>query len=227
MNTDKKIEKQLKAAPRPSTADGLLSRLQADVTLGNAKMQPTALRRWFAPSGNSVSPWRLAAAAAIAVVVLLPLSYGAAKAVRYVITRFEAEFKYDDNIGYKVSTAVATSGDNIRNQEDARQAEQEFYALYKEGKAEEVQPGVWVATLANGEKFAFGGDPESLGLPDTERRELLKKQFDEIEELRKAGRYERTFMKEIEKDGVRIRLYRDSFTLSDGKVVTLTSGVEQ
>jgi len=227
MNTEKKIEICLKAAPKPPAPSGLQDRLQRNVTLGQAQGLRTVLSRWFAPSGGHISPWRAAAAAVIAVVVLLPLSYGATKAVKYAITTFEAEFEYGDNAEYRVSTTVTTSGENIQNQEEARQAEQEFYGLYKGGKAEEVQPDVWVTTLANGEKFAFSGDPDSLGLSEAERKELLKEQFDQINELREAGKYERTFIKEIEKDGVRIRLYRDTFTLSNGKIVALTSGVEQ
>jgi hypothetical protein len=228
MNTEKRVETCLKAAPKPPTPNGLLDKLQRNVTLGEAQGQRTALSRWFAPSGGHISPWRAAAAATIAVVVMLPLSYGATKAVKHVITTFEAKFEYpEDNMVYAVKTSVATSGDDIHSEEDARKAQQEFYQLHKEGKAEEIEPGIWAATLSNGERFAFGGDPEILSLSGIEREEELKEQFDEINELREAGKYERTFLKEIENDGVRIRLYRDTFTLSDGKVVTLTSGVEQ
>ena len=129
---------------------------------------------------------------------------------------------------YSVGTTVAAKGDtNINIVEDAKKATEEFYKLYKEGKAKEVRPGVWVVTLSNGEEFAYGGDPDQLELTEAERKELLKKQFDEINELRMAGKYERTFIEEIEKDGLKIRLYRDSFTLSNGEVVTLTTGEEK
>jgi hypothetical protein len=123
---------------------------------------------------------------------------------------------------YTITRGTIGSGDNIQSAEDARKAEQEFYKLYKEGKAREVRPGVWVATLSNGENFAFGGDPELLGLPDAERKAILKKQFDEIHELRKAGRFEKTYKPEhdFEIDGVKYRYFEASYILSDGKVVT-------
>jgi hypothetical protein len=224
MNMQNKIEHCLKAAPKPPTPIGLLDKLHTDVTVGEVRAQRSALQRMFAPSGKRISAWRVAAAA-IAIAVLIPLSYGAARAIRY-FTTFEAEFKYGDNAGYKFSRTVSSTDDSIQSKEDARKTELEFYGLYKQGKAKEVQPGVWVATLSNGEEFAFGGDPENLGLSEAEQKELLKKQLDEINELRRAGKYERTFIKEIEKDGVKIRLYRETFTLSNGKVVTLTAGAE-
>ena len=96
--------------------------------------------------------------------------------------------------------------------------------LYKQGKAEEVEPGHWVATLSDGTRFGINIDPEMLSLSDTERKEFMKKQFDEINELRKTGKYERTFIKEVEENGVKIRLYEDRFTLSNGKVITIGTG---
>ena len=226
MNTQKKIEQCLRAVPKLPAPMGLLDRLQKDVAVVEVRAQRSALQRMFAPSGERISAWRVAAAALIAIAVLIPLSYGAARVIMY-FTTFEAEFKYGDNAGYKFSRTVSSSDSSIQSKEDARKAELEFYGLYKQGKAKEVKPGVWVATLSNGEEFAFGGNPESLGLSETEHKELLKKQLDEINELRKAGNYERTFIKEIEKDGVKIRLYRETFTLSNGKVVTMTTGGER
>jgi len=86
MNTEKKIEQCLRAAPKPPTPDNLLDKLQKDVTLGKIKAPQSVLRRWFAPTGRSISPWRVAAAAAIAIAVLLPLSYGAIKLIKRFIT---------------------------------------------------------------------------------------------------------------------------------------------
>jgi hypothetical protein len=227
MNTEDKIEKCLKSAPKPATPDALLNRLQEDVAAGEIKKRDTVIRRWFAPAGGSISLWRVAAAAAIAVAVLLPLSYGATKTVKRIIKTFEAKFEYPQDDGgvhvYGVGAGIGSSDSNF-TEEDALQKQQEFYQLYKEGKAEEIEPGIWVAILSNGEAFGFGGDPENLGLSDAERKDVLKKQFDEINELRKAGKYERTFIKEVEKDGVKIRLYEDRFTLSNGKVITMGAG---
>jgi len=241
MNTQKKIEQFLKAAPKPATPDGLLNRLQEDVAAGEIKKHDTVIRRWFAPTGGAISLRRVATAAAIAIAVLLPLSYGATKTVKRIIKTFEAKFEYpqeakfvypqDDGgvYGYGVGrmvgvkSAIGSSDPNF-TEEDAHKAEQEFYELYKKGKAEEVKPGIWVATLSNGEKLTYGGDPEMLGLSEAERKELLKKQFDEIHELRKAGKFERTFIKEIEIDGVMHNFYEDSFTLSNGKVIKMGAG---
>ena len=246
MNTQKKIEQCLRAAPKPAAPDGLLNRLQQDVAAGEIKKHVTVIRRWFAPANGSISPWRVAAAAVIAIAVLLPLSYGATKVIKRfivfeatfeypqderIINTFEAKFVYPQDEGgvhgygygrmhgYGVGLVIGSSDPNF-TEEDAHKAEREFYELYKQGKAEEVEPGMWVATLSNGEVFRCG-DPEMLGLSDTERKELLKKQFDEINELRKDGKFERTFIKEVEINGVMHGFYEDSFTLSDGKVIKM------
>ncbi len=224
MNTEDKIKKCLKSAPKPAAPDGLLNRLQEDVAAGEIKKRVTVIRRWFAPANGSISLWRVAAAAVIAIAVLLPLSYGATKTVKRIIKTFEAKFVYPEDGGaYGVGVGIGSSDPNF-TEEDARKAKREFYELYKQGKAKEVEPGVWVATLSNGKGFGYGGDPELLGLSEAERNEFLKKQFDEIHELRKAGKFERTFIKEVEKNGVKIRLYEDSFTLSNGKVITMGAG---
>jgi Tol biopolymer transport system component len=86
MNTQKKIEQCLRAAPKPPAPDGLLDKLQADVSARDIKTHRSSLRRWFAPTGRSISPWRVAAAAVIAIAVLLPLSYGATKLIKRFIT---------------------------------------------------------------------------------------------------------------------------------------------
>ncbi len=86
MNTEKKIEQCLRAAPNPLAPDGLLDRLQADVSARDINKHRSSLRRWFAPTGRSISPWRVAAAAVIAIAVLLPLSYGATKLIKRFIT---------------------------------------------------------------------------------------------------------------------------------------------
>jgi hypothetical protein len=224
MNTEKRIEQCLRAAPKPSVPDGLLNRLQEDVTTGKLKKRVTVLRRWLAPAGGSISLWRVAAAAVIAMAVLLPLSYGATKAVQHFI--IEATFEYPQDDGgvhvYAMRGGFASS-DPDATEEDARKAQQEFYELYKQGKAKEVEPDFWFAILSNGQGFGMR-NPEMLGLSEAEQENLLKKQSDEIEELRKAGKFKRTFIKEIEQNGVTIRLYEDSFTLSNGKVITMGTG---
>jgi len=86
MNVQQKIEKCLRAAPKPPAPDGLVNKLRKDMILREVETRESALRRLFAPSGGPISLLRVAAAAAIAVAVLLPLSYGATK----LIKRFSA-----------------------------------------------------------------------------------------------------------------------------------------
>ncbi len=221
MNNTKKIDQYLRSAPKAASPEDMLEKLQSNINLTQGKKISSAIRGWFVPDNRSLSIRRVAMAAAIAMVVMLPLSYGATKVVKYVITTFEAVFEYpEDNTVYSVTRSIFSSGDA-----DA-QTLQEFYKLYKEGKAEEVKPGVWVATLSNGEKYAYGGNPNDIkGLTDIEKKELtkqLKKQFDEINELRKAGRFEKTYKPEHDfiVDGVKHRFFIASYTLSDGRVVT-------
>lgn len=188
---------------------------------------------------------KIAAAAVVALAVLLPVSYGAIQAVKkyFIVSEDKVSFEYPDpnggvtNYVYKRGTAVgrvsgrgtAMGGASITNEAQARARIEEFRQLYLAGKAEEVEPGVWVATLADGTKFGFGGsDPARAGLGvefTEEEKAQLKKQSDEINELRRAGKGERTFLKEVEENGVKTRLYRVRYTLSDGRVVTITEGV--
>ncbi|MHC4173350.1 MAG: hypothetical protein ACYTBX_18380 [Planctomycetota bacterium] len=234
MNTKKKIEQCLKAAPKPPSPDGLLDKLQADVSAQDIKTQRSPLRRWFAPAGGSISPWRVAAAIAIAIMVLLPLSYGATKLAEKCYITFKATFIYPEPedttepeeshgrvaTGYGVMGGFYGSAD--LSEKEAMEMAEEIRKLCAEGKAEEVKPGVWMVTLSDGKKIGFGGaDPEFMALTDIEKNKLLKKQFDEINELRKAGKFERTFIKEIEVDGVKHRFYEDRFTLSNGKVIKM------
>ena len=242
MNTKKKIEQSLRGAPKPAAPDGLLDKLQADVSAQDVKTRRSGLHRWFAPTGGAISPWRVATAAAIAIAVLLPLSYGATKTVKRIIKTFEAKFVYPQEAkfvypqddggvhgygvggGYGVGSAIGSSDPNFTEKEAMEMAE-EIRKLCAEGKAEEVEPGVWMVTLSDGKKIRFGGaDPEFMALTDVEKNKLLKKQFDEINELRKAGKFERTFIKEIEVDGVKHCFYEDSFTLSNGQVIKMGAG---
>ncbi|MFC1634020.1 hypothetical protein ACFL5Z_04200 [Planctomycetota bacterium] len=226
MNTEKRIEQCLKAAPKPSAPDGLLGKLHKDITLGEMKARHSVLRKWLAPAGGSISLWRVAAAAAIAIAVLLPLSYGATKAVKHFIL-FEATFEYPQDDGamhaVKVGGAIG-SNDPDFTEEDARESQREFYELYKQGKAEEIEPGFWFATLSNGHGFGTR-NPEMLGLSEAELKEFLKKQADEINELRKAGKYEKIYKPEhdFQVDGVKHRFYFARYILSDGTVKTVGS----
>lgn len=224
MNTKKKIEQYLHIAPKPLAPGGLFDRLKEDAAVTNVKPHVSVIRRWFAPTGQSISLRRVVAAV-IAIAVMLPVTYGAAKIIKKYFITFEAEFEYpEDGTVYKTATSLVIGGDNINSEEDAKKVLEEFGKLYREGKAKEVKPGVWVVTLSNGEKFAYGGgDPEWAGLSDAEKKELLKKQFDEINELRKADKFEKTYKPEHDfvVDGVKYRYFDARYTLSNGKVVTL------
>jgi hypothetical protein len=177
---------------------------------------------------------KIAAAAVVALAVLLPVSYGAIQAVKkyFTLSEDKVSFEYRDPNGggtsYVYGRSIAVGGTGIENEEQARARIEEFRQLYLAGKAVEVEPGVWVATLSDGTRFAFGGsDPARAGAGvefTEEEKAQLKRQSDEINELRKAGKCERTFLKEVEENGMKIRLYRVRYTLSDGRVVTLTEG---
>ena len=226
MNTEKRIKQCLKAAPKPPTPDSLLDKLQGDVSFGEVTAQRTALRRWFAPAGGSISPWRLAGAATIAILVLLPLSYGATKAVKYVFTTFEAQFEYpEENVTYGVKSGIASSNPDM-TEEDALNAQLEFQELARQGKVEEVEPGSWGATLSDGSRFGTNMNPELFKLSEEEREEKLEAQFDEVNELRKAGEFEKTYKPEMdfEVDGVKYRFFEARFVLSDGTVMKMGSG---
>jgi Tol biopolymer transport system component len=84
MNMEEKIKQCLMAAPKPQVPDSLVDRLRKDIILKEVQARESALRRFFAPSGERISHWRVAAA--IAVMVLLPLSYGATKLIKRFAT---------------------------------------------------------------------------------------------------------------------------------------------
>ena len=145
MNTERRIEQCLRAAPRPSEPDGLLDKLQNDVTLKKTKAQHSVLRSWLAPSGGSVSPWRVAAVATIALMVLLPLTYAGGKVIRnYVLKETIAvieEVRMDDGSITKIGTleVVTVAPDEPPNEEDIREMEE----LKRTGKFEKEFVKEW------------------------------------------------------------------------------------
>ena len=56
-------------------------------------------------------------------------------------------------------------------------------------------------------------------------KQKLKKQFDEIEKLRKAGKFEKIYKPEHDYDvnGVKYRYFAARYTLSNGNIVTIGS----
>ncbi len=59
---------------------------------------------------------------------------------------------------------------------------------------------------------------ESEDISDEEEVEAARQ---EIEELKKTGNFERTLLREWEEKGMRFSLYKVSYTLSNGKVITV------
>ncbi len=194
------------------------------------------------PVARSAGLWRmimnsryvkLAAAAVVALAITLPVGYGAVKAIKkYFIAEDSVTFEYPEPNGgfsYTYSRSVSVASNDATTEQEARAQLEEFLQLYRQGKATEIEPGIWKATLSNGEEFAYGGNPENASkqLEFTEEEKVqLKQQADEINELRKAGKGERTFWKEVEDNGVRIRLYNVRYTLPGGQVVTICEGEE-
>jgi hypothetical protein len=164
MNTKNRIEQFLRAVPKPPAPDGLLDKLQADISVPNMNVPRSALRKWFAPTHGRISHWRVAKAAAIAIAVLLPLCYGVNKLIK--IYHFELESRWTNKDGSitATKTSVTLSGDFANEEEAIR---------------------VW----------------------------------QETRELKEAGKYERTFLKEIERNGVKYRVYTYRYTLSNGRVM--------
>jgi len=231
MNTEKKFDKYLKTAPKPPAPDGLLRKLQKDVTVGNIKTQHSAIHRWFAPAGGQVSLWRIAAAVAIASMVLLPLTYGATKIIKFVVEEFTFIYGVDDEhaeyiTAYSFNPTIR--GDCINNEEDAEQAEKEILQLIKEGKAEQINPNEYKAVLSNGGEVIY----DTLGLPieillSENREEEIKKLTEQIENLRKAGEFERTFLDVVKSPkGRDVYIYKTRYILPNGVTISLNSAYE-
>jgi len=231
-DTNRSLEEQIRNLC-DRTSDSMDRRILSDLAGKLKKCEP------FKPTATSAGVWRmimnsrrikLAAAAVIGLAILLPVGYAAVEAVVKYFTisqdrvTFEArEPNYAAN--FAASRSISIGGTNIATEDEARARLAEFRRLYREGKAKEIQPGVWQVTLGNGELFNYAGDPERVTAEFTpEEKEQMKKEFDELNALQKAGKGERTLIKETEENGVKTRLYEVRYTLSSGKVVTLTEG---
>lgn len=132
-------------------------------------------------------------AAAIAFACLIPLCYGVGK----LVTTF-----------FVVDEVVVTYPDEKYGGESSygwRAAVMTNEPLSDEEIAEKVDE--------------YGYDPNDPN--NVRRKEEMKQIFEELHELRQAGKFERTFIKEDEQDGIKIRFYKDHFTLSSGKTITM------
>ncbi|MHC4301563.1 MAG: hypothetical protein ACYS7Y_30210 [Planctomycetota bacterium] len=135
MNEDKKIEKCLSAAPKPAVPNDLLNKLKENVSVSESRARRSVLRRWFAPAGGPILPWRVAAAAVVAVVVLLPLGYGATKLVEECYTTFKATFIYPDHDGGgNVAYGVGGGFGGDVSEKKAMEMDEEIRRLCAEGQ---------------------------------------------------------------------------------------------
>jgi hypothetical protein len=199
--------------------------------LGEKLQQPEPIQPAPTPAGI----WRmimisrrvkLAAAAVIALAILLPAGYAAVEAAVNYFTISEDHVSIEMQepnhaVGFTARRDISVGGANIATETEARAGLEEFYRLYHEGKAREIQPGLWQATLANGAVFNYRGNPE-WPTPDFAAQ---KSEFEEVSALRNAGKGERTFRQETELNGQTLRVYEVRYTLSSGKVVTVTEMV--
>ncbi len=173
---------------------------------------------------------KIAAAAVVALAVLLPVSYAAVEAVvkYFTISQDRVEFKVEEPnyaAGFATGRSIRIGGTHMATEEETRAHLPEFRRLYGEGQAREIQPGVWQVTLSNGELFNYEGDPKVLTAEFTpEEKEQMKREFEELTALQKAGKGARTLVGESEENGVKTSTYQVCYTLSSGKVITMTEG---
>jgi len=159
MKSAEKIErlvKKIRFSPDASANKRILEYAETvlEQRIDKAKSNRFELNTWRIIMKSKMT--KFAAAAVISMVVLLPLAYGATKIIKHFLI---------DGVNI-----VVKDSDKINTEQDARNALLEFGELYREGKAKEVKPGVWVVTLSNGEEFAYSGDnPGLVGLSSGEK----------------------------------------------------------
>jgi len=138
---------------------------------------------------------KIAAAAVVALAVLLPVSYAAVDAVvkYFTISEDQVSFVHEEPdfvMSAEATRRISIGGTNIASEEEARACLAEFRQLYREGKAQEIQPGVWQTTLSNGQLFNYKGDPERATAEFTpQEKEQMKKEF-ELNALQRPARGE-------------------------------------
>jgi len=161
MNTEEKIEQCLRAVPKPLAPDSLVDRLCRDVILREIEPRQSALRRFFAPSGERISHWRVAAAAAITMAVLLPLSYGATKLIRSFIAirqlpAIKLDFSYRGAFSPDGKHFAAVTGDSELVVIDTSTGQQRKLAENCDG------PVVWSADGSEIAVASRGGEKKTL-----------------------------------------------------------------
>jgi hypothetical protein len=232
-NADRSIEEQIRNLC-DRTSDALDRRILSDLAGKLKQCEP------LPPASRPAGIWRMtmisnririAAAAGVALAVLLPVSYAAVQAVVKYFTisqdrvSFDVQEPNNRSLHAVLTRSISVGGTNIATEDEARAGLAEFHRLYQEGKAKEIEPGIWQVRLSNGELFNYRGDPQRATAEFTpEEKEQMKKEFDEINALQKAGKGEKKLLEETEQNGVRTRVYEVRYTLSNGKIVTRTEG---
>lgn len=84
MNMQEKIERLLRAAPRPPVPETLFDKLKKDIPAGMVRKRRGIVSKYFATTGGAISRWRVAAI--VGIMSLLPLSYGATKLIQRFIS---------------------------------------------------------------------------------------------------------------------------------------------
>lgn len=146
MNTEKEIEKCLRAAPKPSAPDGLLDELQGNITFTEGKKSDNIIRRCFAPAGRPVSLWRVAAVVTIATMILLPLTYAGGKIITYIFTdgpKVEVTENEDGGFTKVGSLSVSIASEDISDQKEFDAAREEIDKLRQAGKYERTLLRQW------------------------------------------------------------------------------------
>ncbi len=111
--------------------------------------------------------------------------------------------------------SISIGGTNIATEDEARACLAEFRQLYHEGKAQEIQPGVWQVTLANGKLFNYQGDPQRATAEFTpQEKEQMKKEF-ELNALQRPAQGESG---QVDDGGPSLNVVPDS--AGDGSTVT-------
>jgi hypothetical protein len=233
-NVDRNLEEQIQGLC-DRTSPALDRRILSDLA---GRLPPAQTRRPIlmpAGIGRTImmsKRFKIVAAAVVALAIMLPVSYGTVKAIKkhFTVAEDKVTFEYpgpNGPVSYVYGRSVSVSSSDAASEQEARAHLEEFFRLYQEGKATQIEPGIWRATLSNGEEFAYAGNPAHHQLEFTEEdKTRLKQQTDEMNALRQAGQAERTFWKETEENGVRMRLYHVRYTLSDGRVITVCEGEE-
>ena len=158
---------------------------------------------------------KFAAAAIFVLFVILPLAYGTYKLVTYfIIEESKHSFYYEDRFYTVVQETSVFAEDEDKKDLDIKEI-REALRIIKRGEAEQIEPGLYRAILANGKKM-------KIYLPELPKtREELKTEFDEIDRFKQAGEYERIYKPEhnfVDEEGILHKFYEDHFILSNGEV---------